>query len=137
MKRRSFVLQVESGSQLVAAGWVSGPAGGIFISQPDPTTSLLPLAWDQYILNSHITVFSPTKVFHGNSASQIHRKITWKRDWRNYLKEKLCNSPSKFVWNFVLYNVQDCWNMFKSKLISCVDELVPLKEFVNNFLQVK
>ena len=67
------------------------------------------------------------------NTKKIEKQVSWNRDWRKYSKETLCESLSKIDWNDVYENVQDCWNMFES----CVDELIPLKEFVNNSVKVK
>ena len=58
-------------------------------------------------------------------------EIIISRDWRNYSKDKLVEMLSRVEWSGSAGDVQQVWNDFENKLISVIDKLVPLTEFVN------
>jgi hypothetical protein len=48
------------------------------------------------------------------------------RSWLNCNKESLIESLAAVDWKIITDTVQGYWNQFEHKLISVVDELVPL-----------
>ena len=54
-----------------------------------------------------------------------------KRDWKNYSKESLINKLNLVNWQIEADDVQSYWNIFESKLLAVVDELVPYKIYNN------
>ena len=57
------------------------------------------------------------------------QKITQRRDWQHYSKEKLVEMLSYVDWENNCNNVQDTWNDFENKLVDIVDSLVPISDF--------
>ena len=56
-------------------------------------------------------------------------KITLRRDWRKYSKDKLCACLTQVDWTNDGINVQQVWNDFENKLINVIDMLVPILNF--------
>jgi hypothetical protein len=57
---------------------------------------------------------------------------TIRRNWKNYSQNRLLNMLGNVNWNLQGDLVQDCWNELENKLISIVDDIVPLTEFSSN-----
>ena len=51
---------------------------------------------------------------------------------RDYSKEHLLGELAIVDWPLDILDVQSFWNSFESKVISIVDKIVPVTEFVNN-----
>ena len=64
-------------------------------------------------------------------------QITVMRDWRYYSKERLCSLLGAVDWTNNATDVQQIWNDFETKLITVVDELVPVSSFVNGKIESK
>ena len=56
-----------------------------------------------------------------------------KRDWRFYSKELLNESLKTVDWNINIDTVQGFWNELEYKLITVIDDVIPLKDFSDNF----
>ena len=56
-------------------------------------------------------------------------------DWRSYSKDSLCNSINNVIWSYEIDDVQGFWNHFVIVLVSLIDKIVPLKDFVNNMIK--
>ena len=56
----------------------------------------------------------------------------YKRCWRNYSKDKLCNELSRVEFRMDSDDPQSLWNSFENELLTIVDELVPYVPFSNN-----
>ena len=54
------------------------------------------------------------------------------RDWRNYSQQTLNDSLEAINWQIDISDVQNFWNAFEQDLLSVVDQIVPIVEFVNN-----
>ena len=59
-------------------------------------------------------------------------EIIFKRDWRKYSKDILCNHLNEINWNYEYDSVQSFWDYFENMLIKIVDKIVPSVPFVNN-----
>ena len=59
------------------------------------------------------------------------------RDWRYCSKERLCSLLGTVDWTNNATDVQQIWNDFETKLITVVDELVPVSSFVNGKIESK
>ena len=57
---------------------------------------------------------------------------TLKRDWRTYTKELLCAKLAAVNWSIEIDSVQANWNKLENMLINIIDEIVPMRGFVNN-----
>ena len=57
-----------------------------------------------------------------------------KRDWRGYSKELLEYNLSQCNFNLDIDSVQEFWNNFEHKLLTIVDDLVPIVPFTNNYV---
>ena len=57
---------------------------------------------------------------------------SFRRNWKNYSTGRLLDMLGNVTWNLEGDSVQDCWNDFENKLITIVDDIVPLTEFSNN-----
>ena len=55
-----------------------------------------------------------------------------KRDWKFYSKDSLIEKLNLVNWQIEADDVQSYWNIFETKLLKVVDELVPYKTFVND-----
>ena len=55
-----------------------------------------------------------------------------RRNWTSYTKEKLLNMLREVDWQIDYDDVQSFWNHLESKVLSVVDELVPMTTFINN-----
>jgi hypothetical protein len=64
-------------------------------------------------------------------------KITQRRDWLHYSKEKLNEKLIEVDWNNDCNTVQEAWNDLENKLVKIVDSLVPISEFKGNHLALK
>ena len=71
-------------------------------------------------------------IFFYYSFSNKNKIITWKRDWRFYSKEALCEKMSIINWNINVTDVQHFWNLFECLLVGIVDSIVPYTKFCNN-----
>ena len=99
----------------------------------------------------HIYTRSPTSISNISSIMPLfgdHRLITFcineakpkpfvnfRRDWRKYSKEHLCNELSLIDWNLNIDDVQGFWNALEAKLISVIDNIIPMTKFVNNTIK--
>ena len=63
--------------------------------------------------------------------------VTYRRDWRHYSKDKLCNELCSIAWSNDIDDVQGFWNDFECKLINVVDKIVPITKFENNIAKVQ
>ena len=59
----------------------------------------------------------------------------FKRDWRFYNVNVLCNELLKVEWPKNVLKVQDFWNHFESNVLQIIDELIPYRQFENNFVK--
>ena len=58
-----------------------------------------------------------------------------KRDWRwFYSKLLLCNKLANVQFDLTIDNVQGCWNDFENKLITVVDEILPVLNHCNDVI---
>jgi hypothetical protein len=64
-------------------------------------------------------------------------KITQRRNWRHYSKEKLNEKLIEVDWHNDCNTVQEAWNDLENKLVKIVDSLVPISEFKGNHLALK
>ena len=62
--------------------------------------------------------------------------VTYKRDWRHYSKDNLCNELCSIDWSTDIDDVQGFWNDFEFKLIYVIDKIVPITKFENNIAKV-
>ena len=58
-----------------------------------------------------------------------------KRDWRFYSKELLNTKLNAVSWNIKIDRVQEFWNEFENKLITVIDDIVPLRDFTDNIIK--
>ena len=58
-----------------------------------------------------------------------------KRDWRFYSKEILHEKPCSVDWNINIDTVQEFWNEFEFKLISIIDDIIPLRDFSGTIIK--
>ena len=58
-----------------------------------------------------------------------------KRDWRFYSKEILYEKLCSVDWNINIDTVQEFWNEFEFKLISIIDDIVPLLDFSGTIIK--
>ena len=58
-----------------------------------------------------------------------------KRDWRFYSKEILHEKLCSVDWNIDIDTVQEFWNEFEFKLISIIDDIVPLCDFSGTIIK--
>ena len=63
--------------------------------------------------------------------SKLEPNIEWRRDWRNYSKEKLCNALVQHDWAFKSDTVQAYWDQLENQLIVIVDEICNLYSIIN------
>ena len=63
-------------------------------------------------------------------------EILFKRDWRKYSKDILCNHLNEINWNYEYDSVQSFWDYFETMLIKIVDKIVPSVPFVNKSTQI-
>ena len=49
--------------------------------------------------------------------------VSYRRDWRHYSKDKLCNELCSIDWSNDIDDVQGLWNDFECKLISIVNKI--------------
>jgi hypothetical protein len=71
-------------------------------------------------------------IFFDLSLTNKNKNVMWKRDWRLYSKEALCNELSAVNWNINVPDVQQFWNLFECLLLGVVDKIVPCRKFCNN-----
>jgi hypothetical protein len=64
-------------------------------------------------------------------------KITQRRDWRHYSKEKLNEKLVEVDWHNDCNTAQEAWNDLENKLVKIVDSVVPISEFKGNHLALK
>ena len=57
-----------------------------------------------------------------------------KRDWRFYSKLLLCNKLANVQFDLTIDNVQGCWNDFENKLITVVNEKLPVRNHCNDVI---
>ena len=62
--------------------------------------------------------------------------VTFRRDWRHYSKDKLCDELCSIDWSTDIDDVQGFWNDFECKFIDVVDKIVPITKFENNIAKV-
>ena len=61
------------------------------------------------------------------SIEKLLPKQTFKRNWKNYTKEKLIAELTVKNWQIKRDSVQSYWNEFESMLVEIVDRLAPLQ----------
>ena len=61
--------------------------------------------------------------------SKLPPTYSYRRNWKNYDKSKLCESLNLVDWSCNADSVQGCWNDFENKLLGVVDCLIPLTCF--------
>ena len=66
------------------------------------------------------------------SCANTNKNTTYKRCWRGYTKELLCQSLNNTNWEIYNDDVQGYWNEFENRLINVVDSIVPTQEFKSN-----
>ena len=57
--------------------------------------------------------------------------VTWKRGWRKYSKDQLCQKLTQLHRNFTSDSVQAYWNELENQLVNVADELVPMVKYTN------
>ena len=70
-------------------------------------------------------------------GSKNKPKVELRRDWRRYSGDLLNTKLNGVDWEIDIDEVQEYWNVFESKLIRIVDEIVPLAEFSSNTIVEK
>ena len=60
---------------------------------------------------------------------------SFRRNWKGYSKEKLCEMLCDINWSIDDDCVQGYWNSFENKLIGVVDKIVPMTKFMNSNMQ--
>ena len=60
--------------------------------------------------------------------------VIMKRDWRKYTKQLLEIKLSECNFEMQINNVQDYWNSLETKLVTILDDIIPMAEFKNNAL---
>ena len=55
----------------------------------------------------------------------------WRRDWRSYSKESICQKLALRNWNFTSDSVQAYWDQLKNQLIQIVDGIAPMVPIIN------
>ena len=55
-----------------------------------------------------------------------------RRNWRSYSKEQLLQELRCVDFGDEFVSVQSCWNVFENKMISVIDKLCPMEQFVAN-----
>ena len=70
-------------------------------------------------------------------GSKNKPKVELRRDWRRYSGDLLNTKLNEVDWEIDIDEVQEYWNVFESKLIRIVDEIVPLAEFSSNTIVEK
>ena len=88
----------------------------------------------------NLNKFQPPFGDHVGICFEVHLTKTtplsfFKRDWRFYNVDVLCNELKKVMWPKNVLKVQDYWNHFESSLLQVVDKLLPYKKFENNFVK--
>ena len=73
----------------------------------------------------------------GLCITRPNPNISLRRDWRFYSKDKLESALSAVDWTTDATAVQEIWNVFENKLISIVDKLARMSEFVGNNVKTK
>jgi hypothetical protein len=61
------------------------------------------------------------------SIDKVSPKEIFKRNWKNYSKEKLIAELAAQDWNIKKDSVQSYWNDFESKVIETIDKLAPMQ----------
>lgn len=64
-----------------------------------------------------------------NKTTEI---VTFKRDYRKYTKDILCNKLASIDWDLKINDVQDFWNVFECELLNIIDIIAPMSKFTNN-----
>ena len=59
-------------------------------------------------------------------------KITFRRSWKNYSKEKLNEHLMEVQFDLEILTVQDLYNEIENKIINIVDTVAPIRKFTNN-----
>ena len=72
-------------------------------------------------------------IFNVESQKPCINALNKKRDWRFYSKELLNESLKTVDWNINIDTVQGFWNELEYKLITVIDDVIPLKDFSDNF----
>jgi hypothetical protein len=88
------------------------------------------------IINLHCVTphFGDHKLIKFDYSCTLKRetKTSLRRNWKGYSKEKLNTLLSSTDWDIIDDSVQGYWNSFENKLITIVDALAPMTEFVNS-----
>ena len=58
---------------------------------------------------------------------------SFRRNWKNYDKSKLCENLNLVDWTCNANSVQGCWNDFENKLLGVVDVMIPLTYYSDKF----
>ena len=58
-----------------------------------------------------------------------------RRDWRLYSKDLLCDKLKNVNWLCDIDDVQGFWNHFEIMLVTVIDNIVPLKDFIGSDLE--
>ena len=82
------------------------------------------------IFGDHLCVMVST------AGRDLNTVITQRRDWRKYNKDVLINTLRTVDWTIEDDTVQEYWNTFENKLIQVVDQLIPIRDFVNNSVKL-
>ncbi len=60
--------------------------------------------------------------------------FTFRRDWRGYDKNILCEKLSNVNWQTDTGDVQSCWNNIENNILEVIDNLIPICSFNNNVI---
>ena len=71
-----------------------------------------------------------------HSCTQNKTVYNYRRNWKNYNKDKLCEMLGDINWDIDDDSVQCYWNTFENKLIGVVDAIVPMTKFMNSNSQI-
>jgi hypothetical protein len=121
------LVEFDTWSRIVENNRRSSLLDHIYTDDPTRISSIYPIT---PIFGDHIMVIL--------TVMGEHRQVKQilKRDWRKYSPNLLCEPLSKEDWNIGMNDVQEYWNCFENKLINIVNQIVPLRIFVNNQLEI-
>ena len=66
------------------------------------------------------------------NESKAEPKVNERRCWKNYTKEKLENLLSEINFETDIDDVQEMYNVMEHKLLTVIDNLIPITAFTNN-----
>ena len=115
-------------SRLVGADVRSSLLDHVYIKDP---TVLSNVKFTNPFFGDHVLV-----EFQVNAVIKMADPVK-RRNWRGYSKETLINKLTGVDWKIEINDVQQYWNVFESKLIKIIDDIVPLVDYVNDVIKEK